>query len=70
MGVRPLTHLCPSILGKERIQVINLHNHFAFSSLENILKEQLFKTSGRQFHKWLLGTETLFGLQETGPRFH
>ena len=40
---------------------------FSFCYLKNMLKNQLSKTSGWQFHTWLFGPEKLSGRSRNGP---
>ena len=42
--------------------LMKLRNPLGFSSIKNILKDQLFKTSQLQFDNWLLGPEKCSGL--------
>ena len=63
-------HNCLCISRIERISVVELHSHFSFCYLENMLKNRISKTSGWQFHKWLLGSETFSGLSRTGPQWN
>ena len=39
------------------VYIVKLHSYSASCYLENILKDQLSKTSRWQFHKWLFGPE-------------
>ena len=55
----------PNVFGLSQCSVLS---HVAFSSVETILKYQLFKTSGRQSYKWILGPEKSSGLAINGPQ--
>ena len=55
------------IFRTERFSVIKLYNHFAFWYLENMLKDQLFKTIRLQFRKWLFCPENFSGFSRNGP---
>ena len=57
----------PLYLKNEEDLSRQIHSHFAFRCLENVLKDRLSKTSSWQFHKWLYGPETFSGLSRNGP---
>lgn len=46
---------------------MKLRNPLGFSSIKNILKDHLFKTSQLQFDNWLLGPEKFSGLSRNNP---
>ena len=46
----------------------NFKNPLSSSYIKNVLKDQLFKTSGLQLDNWLFGPEKLSGLSQNQPR--
>ena len=57
------------IFGTPRFSAIKPSNLLGFSYIKNMLKDQLFKTSGLQFDNWLLGlAKNSRDFRETGPR--
>ena len=47
-------------------EVLKLRNPLGFSCIRNLLKDQLFKTSGLQCDNWLFGPEKFSGLLRNG----
>ena len=64
----PLSGVKIPFVSEERIERISSLSFFSFCYLEKMLKEPLSKTSGWQFHKWLLGPEKFSGtFEKRGP---
>ena len=49
-------------------KAIKLRIPLGCSYIKNVLKDQLFKTSGLQFDNWLFGSESSRDFRGTGPR--
>ena len=56
-----------SILATPRFLAIKLRNPLGFSYIKNMLKGQLFKTSGFKFNNWLFGPEKFSALSRNRP---
>ena len=52
----------PQFLATPSFWAIKLRTPLSFSYIKNMLKDQLFKTSGLQFDNWLFGPEQFSGL--------
>ena len=57
----------PLYLKNGEDKFVNLHSHFSFCGLENMLKDRISKTSGWQFQTCLFGPEKFSGLSRNGP---
>ena len=51
-----------------RFKAIKLRNLLGFSDVENVLKDQLFETSGLQFDNWRLRPEKFSRLLRNSPK--
>ena len=51
-----------------RFKAIKLRNPFGFFYLENVLKDQLFETSGLQFDNWRFRPEKFSRLLRNSPK--
>ena len=51
-------------------KAIKLRNPLGFSYIRNMFKDQLFKTSGMQFDRWLFGTKKFMGFSRKRPHVY
>ena len=51
-----------------RFKTIKIRNPLGFSDIKNMLKDQLLKTSGLQFDKWVFGPEKFSGFPRKRAR--
>ena len=51
----------------EKMYVVKFHSHLYICYLENMLKDQLSKTSGWQLHKWFCGPAISSGISINEP---
>ena len=51
----------PGVVGHQ------LRNPLVFCDIKNMLRDQLFKTSGLQFENWIFGPEKFSGLSRNRP---
>ena len=61
-------HNCLCIFKTKVSRGTKLCSYLNFHSLQNIWKDQLYRTSGSEFCQWLFGPEKFSGLSRNGPQ--